>query len=487
MTDFLYFTYELLIFSAIFAGGVAIAFILGVSNTWDLIVSGFGVAIALRVLSSLSLWAIGYHGNGLETWLALLALGVLALLIVRGRSSTQAIRPVFLGIGLSLTALTSKYVFGFGEMEHSDSVSVLRLAIISIQGEPQIEEHIASSYKRGIAYPLMLSLGPEGRILGGFTPLIFIMTVLLFVRITALIVAKEERNRSLILSLIAVAALMISTPIIRVSAFYLNGHTLLGFGVLVMILGYILLRQGTNYRPSLALLFGVGGIITVTSRSEGILFASIVLSFVASEINFDSRRSRVGIASLMLAISWSLPFWISSAGSEMLSRVGIPLWSIWLLPALAIPLLFLPLLDEIRKRLPLVIGGLLIGYFLKLLWDSRDPLALLSPQISNLVFGEGGWAALPGLLAILSIAVLLGKNAEEKKLIAIGALLFIGTFLAKTLDGGGFGRSGFYDSVNRMMLQSVWVFAIVVASKLSFQLNQVIGLFRLESKHRRSL
>jgi len=80
------------------------------------------------------------------------------------------------------------------------------------------------------------------------------------------------------------------------------------------------------------------------------------------------------------------------------------------------------------------------------------PGELILAQWPNLGLGAGGWGTAAHVF--VASALLLGlrrRSSSYRLLLALSALLIGAILYSKTFDGG-FGREGFYDSVNRMWL-----------------------------------
>jgi TRAP-type uncharacterized transport system fused permease subunit len=88
---------------------------------------------------------------------------------------------------------------------------------------------------------------------------------------------------------------------------------------------------------------------------------------------------------------------------------------------------------------------------------------------ANIFLGDGYWGfgllALWILIAVFSARKLRNLTSEHRTLLAISALLILGSLVAKLLDGGQFGhptlgRMGWSDSLNRMWIQSFGIFVV---------------------------
>ena len=247
--------------------------------------------------------------------------------------------------------------------------------------------------------------------------------------------------------------------------FYLNAHILMAYALILMTAGIFVARHRRALTPDALSLILVGGIIGVTARIEGFVLVGISLVALASE-PWWRGISRWRLAVTTAAIGITLSWWLGAVGSDVPNEFGISLWLIPLLSVGGAVLIASHLIDRVRPYLISGLGIVLVGILVREVALSRDPITASLAQWPNLGLGEGGWATAAWVwVAGLFILGWKGQSEDYRRLVVLSAL-FIGAILfAKTFDGG-FGREGFFDSVNRMFLHVMPV--IATASLLGF-------------------
>ena len=94
--------------------------------------------------------------------------------------------------------------------------------------------------------------------------------------------------------------------------------------------------------------------------------------------------------------------------------------------------------------------------------QSPSPASLISAQWPNFALGAGGWATAVPVAIGLTLALGWRSQTLEYRWLMTNALLTaLALLVSKTFDGG-FGREGFYDSVNRMALHVLPLLAIAL-------------------------
>ena len=443
--------------------GIGLAALLGVRNWVALSFLAVASATVIRTWTAFLAWSWGLPNLLTDFWVWTSA-GVALLALVLKWRQWREILLASLSFGvMSIAALATKYVFDVGERHHSDSAAVVALSVLSIQGESENLDTLARSYKRGISYPLMLGLGPEGRILGGFTPLVYIALLVGLVWI-AWRLLNSTVSRAVFLAVVAgVAAFSISVPIFRAAMFYLNAHTLMGFGMLLLVGGILLAQKERGFSQVPATFILLGGVVGATARIEGIV---LVLVAVVALVDLKIWKSPVERLRLFFALALtglSLTWWLIALNSPVLERLnaGDELLVILLILSLVgAGLASSSLIDRVRGWFLPLAASVVVFLLARIVWQSDDPLSRILAQWPNLGLGEGGWAtAAPVFIGSL---VLLGwrQRSDAYRLTVIVSIAVIGAILfSKTFDGG-FGRPGFYDSVNRMWLQVMPVIAL---------------------------
>ena len=447
--------YEALILAVMGISGVGAGLLFGVRRPIPLAISALAATTVLRVWSAFAAWSFGIPELNFEVWLGASAGVAIVASFLQWRHWRQAAGALALFGGLSVVALSTKYLFDIGERHHSDISKVLGVALVVVQGDLEDLSQAAGSYKRGIAYPLMLALGPEGRILGGFTPLVFLMILLLAGWLARQLLPASVSTRVIGLVGLAVGIFSVTVPIFRAAMFYLNGHTLMSFGTLLLVGGLLLARRDGHFGPIPAAFVLFGGVIGVTARIEGVVMVLVVIAALAGQRFWSDAAERVRLFAVLALTGLSLTWWISSLQSPVLDRVGLPTEALAVLVLLSVvgaALAASPWVDSLRRFfLPAV--AVVLGFLLaRQVWQSGDPLGLVLAQWPNLGLGAGGWGTAAHVFVASVILLGLRRRSSAYRLLVALSVLLIGAILySKTFDGG-FGREGFYDSVNRMWL-----------------------------------
>ena len=440
--------------------GVSLGLLFGLRQVVPLTILALAGATVIRTWAAFTMWSLGRNEWALEAWWVAGALTTTLAILLRWSHWKQGLSAVLLfGVG-SLIALSSKYLLDIGERHHSDSGNTVALAVVAIQGEMTDIEPLSAGFKRGIAYPLMLALGPEGRILGAFTPLVYLTLITAVAWLAWKIVGHLVSWKSFALILSAVAAFSMTVPIFRAAMFYLNAHTLMALSMVLLLTGFFLSRQENRLSAHTSAFYVVGGILGVTARIEGIALVLIVFLALVGQKWWSDSSDRLRLFSVLGLIGMSLTWWLSSLDSPVLQRFGISDWLLVVFSLLGAAIAASSWVDRIRGWfLPAAIAFILIALAQEV-WESTSPLDTVLAQWPNLGLGQGGWGTAAHLF--IGSVVILGwrhRSREYQWLLGFSVLTIATILITKTLDGG-FGREGFYDSVNRMWLHAMPIIAV---------------------------
>ena len=447
--------FEALILALMGVSGVGAGLLLGIRQAIPLAIVALATSTVARVWSAFAVWSLGRPELNFEVWIGISLLAFAVAAVVSHKDWLIASKAIALFGGLAIVALFTKYVLDVGERHHSDVSQNLGMAIVLFQGDSEDLEPAAKNFKRGIAYPLMLGLGPEDRILSAFTPMVFLTTLLLAGWLARELLDRKVGTGVLLGVGAAVAVFSITVPMFRVSMFYLNGHSLMGFGVLLLVGGVALALRAQKFdRVPIALTL-LGGVIGITARIEGVVLVLVVLAVLVSKHLFVSLKTRLQLFSVLALIGLSLAWWLIALESPVFQRLGIPTGTEWVLLILSLAgaaLVASPFVDSFRKYFALATSAIIVFGLLVEVWQSGNPVGLVLAQWPNLGLGAGGWGTAAHVF--VGSALLLGvrRRSSDYRLLLTLSVLLIGAILySKTFDGG-FGREGFYDSVNRMWL-----------------------------------
>jgi hypothetical protein len=454
--------FEALVTALIGLSGVGLGIIVGWRHPLLLASMAILVSTSVRVLTTFGVWTLGVFSWLTESWwtvsiIVAVAGAVVALLRAR-REYVQSL-AIFSAFGAA--SLLVKYVFQVGERHHRDSSSTVETALLIFQNEldPALWD---PSEKRGLAYPMMLALGPDPRMLSVITPLIFFSLLALSWWVAREFLRDRIPLRWQIISGVLVLAFSVTVPIFRVSLTYLNSHTLMALAVLAMAGAYLVAeRDGRVTLPTAAMMV-VGSFIGSTARVEGIVFVAVALALIISGKSVKGLSGRVGVFLAVALSGTSLALWLHLIGSGVPDDFGVPLWAVALATVVAAALVVVPLLDRVRWVFFPLAGVIIAGVIIRVALAADNPLTPFMSQFNNVVLGYGGWGVAASALA--ASLVLLGwraRSSQYRKLAALLVVLIFSALFAKLFDGGGFGggfgRDSFYDSANRMWLHTLGV------------------------------
>jgi len=442
--------------------GVGLGIVVGWRHPLLLASMAILVSATIRVVTALGVWTFGVLPWLSESWwvvsiIAAIAGGVAGVLRAQ-REYLQAL-GIFAAFGVG--SLMVKYVFQIGERHHRDSSSTVETALLIFQNELDPVSWDPSE-KRGLAYPMMLALGPDPRMLSVVTPLIFFSLIALSWWVAREFMRDRIPLRWQVTAGILVLAFSITVPIFRVALTYLNSHTLMALAVIAMAGAYLVAeRDGKVTLPTAAMMV-VGSLIGSTARVEGIVFVAVVLALIISGHSVTGKAGRVGVFLAVGVSGTSLALWLELIGSEVPDDFGVPLWVVALATVVAAAVVVVPLLDRWRWVFFPLAGVIIAAVIIRVALAADNPLSPFMSQFNNVVRGYGGWGV--AALALAASLVLLGwkaRSSEYRKLAALLVVLIFAALFAKLFDGGGFGggfgRDSFYDSANRMWLHTLGV------------------------------
>jgi len=443
-------SYELFIIAIMGVSGISLGLLAGLRSALLLIPFALAASVVIRVTSALAVWSLSINNLSLEIWAAMSG----AIAVGAATRWWRLWRLALTALGIwgvaGFASIAAKYVFGVGEMQHIDSAGQIATALLVIQSDTDDLNALATSPKSGIAFPLMLALGPGGRIFSAFPFLVFLATASLVLWLS-LRVTRPISRASVYWSLGIIAIFSLTVPMVRIAAFYVNSHTLMGLGVTILTTGAFLAVRSTSARHEHGWLIAVGALLAVTTRIEGIILVAVILLFFASQIQ-PSINSRLVLGTGALIAGGGVSWWTGALDSPVIDEFGLQWWWLPVLTLVGTVVLTSPLIDRIRRFLPIALVALLVSLLSAEVWRSPSPLATATAQVPNLIFGEGGWAS---SAIAFSALTLLTAGAHLSRdywwFLGISWLGIATIFFSKTFDGS-FGRGSFYDSVNRMIL-----------------------------------
>ncbi len=442
--------------------GVGFGILVGWRHPLLLAATAILAAASMLVLTALGVWSIGLFGWLVESWWVL----SVTVAIAGGVAGFRHARRLYLqSLGLfatfSAVSIAIKYVLQIGERHHRDSSGHFTTALLIFQKELDPAQWGAGE-KGGLAYPLLLALGPESRILSFVTPLIFLSLLALSWWLAREILRDHVPVHWQVTAGVLVAAFSVTVPIFRVALTYLNSHTLMALALLAMLVSYVIAEQDGAFTLATGSMMVMGSLVGTTARAEGILFVATVLVLCVSGRSLSTAPARVwGLAAIAVS-GGSFAAWLHLIDSEAPGHFGVQLWAVAAGVIVTAFIVVSPFLDKVRWLFfPLAVVVISVP-IIRVAIAADNPISPFMAQFNNVVRGYGGWGV--AALALAASLVLLGwraRSVQYRKLATLLVVLIFATLLAKLFDGGGFGggfgRDGFYDSVNRMWLHTLGI------------------------------
>jgi len=328
----------------------------------------------------------------------------------------------------------------------------------------------------------MLALGPEGRLLSAYTPLVYFALLLAAGWIAWKLLAGRVSWKVFAVVVGAVGVFSLTVPMFRAAMSYLNAHTLMGFATVLLVGGFLIARQEQRF-SSIPLAFTlVGGALGATARVEGIALVLVVVIALVSQTWWSGATSRIQLFAALSVIGLTLTWWLASLDSPVIERLGLPDSAFGLLVLVTLVgagLAASKWIDPIRAWMLPAAAGILLVLLARVVWQSSNPIGTVLAQWPNLGLGVGGWGTAAHVF--IGSAVLLGirrRSAEYRWLLGLSVLLIGAILFTKTFDGG-FGREGFYDSVNRMWLHVMPTILVATLVGYAEALHTALGRRRV--------
>lgn len=452
--------YDWLVLTLILGGGFSMARLLSVPGVTLQLTSGLLFGVLWRELSfalvnvfsatewSWALWLIG-------------SIGAMALAAQRG------VLPWLRGFAWALLlagVAASTRIFGLAGTPHSDSIWIFTLSDLMAGGGDMAILNGRTSIKRGFAYPLMLSLGNDGVHLTSITPLIALMLAVASVWLVVTLLGGQRHPRLSWLAVGGAVALAIFTATVPLrSVFYVNGHTLLALGLLLLVAVSVLANRDGRLAPGHLAVAMAGIAVVATTRPEGIALAAVAALPLISQ----HWLARWQVVALISSATLPLSIWLAVYDSYILNATGIwwPIFAALLMGAGA--LVALRPFDWLRGNsviLALVAMVAVLVLAIGLLFNRLKGGLVAIWQ--NQFLTEGLWGyTLIGVLVIFVILGWRGTSGEYQTMLVSSLLILLGTLITKMLDGGQFGdptlgRLGWSDSLNRMWLHGFAIFVV---------------------------
>lgn len=484
--------FELFMLSLVGFGGSALLWLVGLRN--PLLIAGFGV-LASSAARTLTFLGVTSLPQGI--WRSEYVWGVFQLLAILVAClygwSSRSLRQGFLLSALMLSlAFLSKFAFAIGERHHSDSATAVAIATLLFQND-----EVSSNSKRGLAYPLLLALGPDGAILSTVTVYIFLGLALVFVWVFRILAERFGWPPLTGLFGVSLVALGASTPMIRVIPFYMNGHVLLALCLAALLVIFFARAGRLNGTQDIAVpVLLISGFVAGTTRIEAFLLFWLTLVALMPVIASSWRRPALVSAFVYFTPGLATFLWL---GWSHTNPFPFPLYGFGVvLGVVAVGAGWLYSLES--KRIAGVVsffttGGLLTGLVSILVATTSGVRESFLRTIENVAFGYGGWGfVFPAVLSALLILGVRPLREPGGALLLAMANTVIFTFLIKFVESGAFGGTVFWDTINRSWIHAlpilfgllVWTFFSSVTQSQVGVGNLAINLRRPDSTYSRT-
>lgn len=419
----------------------------------------FGLVTVASIVGLVSI-TFGPVNLGLIVLLTTAVAAVLLLLILRPRLSVVLKSLSFAGAYGLVTATISllTQALGLASVAFSDGFTLMRtsLWIQGVISESPLDGD--KGLKRGFGIPSVQALGERGEYLVGFMPVIFITALIC----SLLIIFKLVQDRAIAWVVSgALLVVMLSTEAILRHMYLMNSHALIWLAFAVILL-FILDKRTFELDPQ--------SLVTVLPMFIALAFARFDAVWIFAPF----------LIPIALATYWRNKL----SGLLVLASVLVPLAG-WLLMAVVdfpfggqlgvVVLLTLVIAAFFLAAFSLPQTWLTFGTLRKIyLWSavSTSFLVLLLSNFTssfdslfvNLILGEGLWGMSVISLAALSLVAIFARKRRNKddlsRMMLVAGFLSLNLFLIAKLGdgienglfGGSLARSGWGDSLNRMLV-----------------------------------
>lgn len=378
----------------------------------------------------------------------------------------------FVGVSASISFLT-KY-FGLAGVGFSDGFTIVGTGLWIqglIEDTPLVGDR---GLKRGLAMPAVQALGAPGEYLVGFIPLIFLVALIC----SMLIVYKTVGDKRLAIVLIsALLIVLLSTEAVLRNLYLMNNHSLILLAYAVLILALLENKGFVFERKTLVSLLPVISTLGFARIDTLWMFAPLLIPLALVSFRKNKANGLLILASALIPLASWLIFALE--GFTFGGYLGVALilsatTAIFFVANALIPNRWLQLQQLKKVYYWASIGLAVVIVLISNLERSINALFL------NFVLGEGLWGVT--LIALAVFAIVSSYFVRKMKvddlegwLIAAGLLALLLFVFAKLADGFGSGgitggyiaRSGWGDSLNRMLVAFTPFAFVFISSRLN--------------------
>jgi hypothetical protein len=398
--------------------------------------------------------------ENLDLWLFIAS--VVAVSIPGVKNLPKQGWAILVSVGFVALAEFGSRVLGLFTKPHGDSLWILALAEYVSGGGSASVMGTSMSLKRGFSLILMLGLGEGKTRIDEFMPIIFGMLAIVTIGF-GLHVMRGFSRRVLVIATAAVAATVFTAAMPWIAVFYVNGHTLVALGLMVVVATMLFGNELFASRRAQLFTVCLGLSVVTLTRPEGALLSLVVIALFANRKGSKPTEVLVSIATVFA----SFLTWMYVVNSYLLTgRVAwlLPLGMVIFVAGVWALYRWVPkLINRLFALTPLILltvfVGLQIVFFDALQKGDRS-------LFTNLFLGFGAWGfMLWGFLVINVLSFFLERQRIFGTLMRVLGTLVLTSFLAKMVDGGQFGaptlgRVGWDDSLNRMWFHFIGLFIV---------------------------
>ena len=463
---------EIAVLVLLAAAGVSASWLLGVRNFWLHLPVGLAVVTLLRALTFSVLNMIDQRA-----WLNPIYFGELfvILLLAAWAAKKQMYLAFWMAVGFSLVSVFSTRVIGMSTSPRADSLWILALTkLFNTTGDLNKLDRV-SAIRKGFAYPLMLSLGPQTEYLSAFTPYAYLVLLSALVwAVTSLVTNRQTRIRVAITSAVLLLPVITAIMPLRVM-YYIGPHSLVAIGYTLAAVAVALAVRDGKLSAANRLVILLGFALAAISTAEALAILAVIA------IPLFKRPWLVRRDALLITLSASMPFamWLATYNSYLIQATGLVWYIAAPLFAALLGLIASKPFDVVRHNLQLLAPVAMVLFLIAthLAYPqamARGDLTL----IENLFLGKGDWGALPYVIlwgvAFVIFSGIRRQNHEVRSLVYVVVVGILASLVAKILAGGQLGdpilgRFAWTDSLNRMWFHLLGISLVAIAVGISQQ------------------
>lgn len=450
------------------AAGVSASWLIGVRKFWLHLPVGLAVVTLLRTLTFSILNLIDQR-----FWLNPVFLVELFVILLWAAwaAKIQMYLSFWIAVGFATISVISTRIWGLSTAPKADSLWILSLTrLFNTTGDLNHLDRV-TAIRRGFAYPLMLSLGPQTEYLSAFTPFTYLVLVSALIWAFKTLVTRNQHRAVLVA---AALLFVLATAVMPVRImFYIGPHALVAIGyTLAVVATATAIRDGQLSRLNLWVISLGFGLATVSSI-EAIAVLSVISVGLLRLKWLPLAHARV------IVLSTSVPFaiWLATYNSFIIQATGLT-WYVFCAIFIGLSLIAVQSW-RIRRSIyfwaPIAMAAFLISALIAYPASMTNGIIAL---LNNLFMGDGEWGSVAyvivGSLALIVITNLRKASTELRYLLYVVTVGSIAQLVAKIIAGGQLGdptlgRFAWTDSLNRMWFNILGLALIAVIVGISQQ------------------